>query len=98
MQDLCAKKVPDIQENYLEKVGVNTYKNQIKSHLEEASFFCKHQDYSGESEYRIGTYFDPNKCAYERIGNDFFIDRTMMLNIQGCIQSIFVSSFAIDKQ
>lgn len=98
IHDLCTKKVPDIQENHLVKVGVAEYKNLIKDLLENSSFFCKHKDYAGENEYRIGTYFDTGKCAYERAGNDFFLDRTMMLNVKECIQAIFVSSFANDKQ
>ena len=98
IHQLCTKKVPNIQENHLIKVGIEEYKNLIRNLLENSSFFCKHKDYSGENEYRIGTYFETNKCAYEHIGNDFIIDRTMMLNIEGCIKSIFVSSFANQKQ
>lgn len=98
IQQLGTKKVPNIQENHLINVGIEEYKKLIKNLLEDSSFFCKHKDYSGENEYRIGTYFETNKCAYEPIGNDFTIDRTMMLNIKGCIKSIFVSSFANKKQ
>ncbi|MCY4781652.1 DUF2971 domain-containing protein [Sphingobacterium sp. UT-1RO-CII-1] len=98
LRELCTRKVSYIQENHLIKVGIDEYKKLIKSILEERSFFSKHTDYSGENEYRIGTYFKTEKCTIERVKNEYHFDRTMMLNIENCIKCIFVSSFANDKQ
>ena len=81
----------------MEKVGKEKYKEQLRQLLKE-SFFYKHKDYFGETEYRIGAFFDKDKCGFEIIRGEMYFDRTMMLDISGCIQAIFVSSFADDRQ
>jgi len=96
-QELLSKKIGDIQGNHLENVGIEKYKKQLEKLLIE-SFFCKHIDYAGESEYRIGTFFDKNKCSFETIRDEFVFDRTMMLDVSDCVVAIFVSSFANDRQ
>ncbi len=96
-QELLSKKIGDIQGDYLENVGIEEYKNLLKKRLIE-SFFIKHIDYAGETEYRIGTFFDKDKCSFETIRDEMFFDRTMMLDISDCVVAIFVSSFANDRQ
>lgn len=96
-QELLSKKIGDIQGNHLENIGIEKYKKQLEKLLIE-SFFCKHIDYIGESEYRIGTFFDKDKCSFETIRDEFVFDRTMMLDISDCVVAIFVSSFANDRQ
>ena len=96
-EELSTKKIGDIQGNHLVNVGKEKYKKQLKQLVKE-SFFYKHIDYSGETEYRIGTLFDKDKCRFETIRDEMFFDRTMMLDISGCIKAIFVSSFANERQ
>lgn len=96
-QELLSKKVGDIQGNHLVKVGKEQYKKQLEE-LARQSFFCKHVDYSGENEYRIGTLFDKDKCSFETIRDEMVFNRSMMLDISGCVVAIFVSSFTNDRQ
>ena len=96
-QDLLVNKVGDIQGNHLAKVGKEVYKQQLEK-LVKDSFFCKHTDYSGEAEYRIGTLFDKTKCSLEIIRDEMVFDRTMMLDILNCMKAIFFSSFANKRQ
>lgn len=96
-QELSARKIGDIQGNHLKKVGKEQYKLQLEQLLKE-SFFLKHIDYSGENEYRIGTIFDEKKCSVEVIRDEVIFNRTLMLDISGCIEAIFISSFANYKQ
>lgn len=96
-QELSTKKIGDIQGNHLINVGKEKYKKQLEQLVKE-SFFFKHKDYSGEAEYRIGTFFDKNKCSFETMRDEMFFDRTMMLDISGCVKAIFVSSFANERQ
>lgn len=96
-QDLLLEKPGDIQGNHLAKVGKEKYKEQLEKSVKE-SFFYKHIDYAGETEYRIGTLFDKEKCSIETIRGEIFFDKSMKLDISGCIKAIFVSSFANDRQ
>lgn len=96
-QKLLLKKIGDIQGNYLVNVGKEKYEKQLEQ-LARESFFFKHDDYSGENEYRIGTLFDKDKCSLEIIRDEIIYDRTMMLDISGCVVALFVSSFANDRQ
>ncbi len=96
-QELRLKKIDDIQGNHLVNVGKEKYEKQLQQSARE-SFFYKHFDYSGENEYRIGTFFDKAKCSIEIIRDEIIFDRTMMLDVSGCIVAIFVSSFANDRQ
>lgn len=95
-QDLNIKKLGNIQGNHLLNVGKETYKKQLESIIKQ-SFFFKHVDYSGETEYRIGTFYDKSKCTFEVIQDDL-VRENMMLNISGCVEAIFVSSYANKKQ
>lgn len=96
-QELSVKKLGDIQGNYLANVGKRKYKKQIEEIVKQ-SFFFKHIDYSGEKEYRIGTLYDKKKCSVENVKNEFVFDKSIMLDISGCIKAIFVSSYANDRQ
>lgn len=96
-QKLSEKKIGDIQGNYLNKVGKEKYQYELEKLLIE-SFFCKHTDYSGENELRVGTFFDYEKCFPEIIRDEIILNQTMMLDITDCVRAIFVSSFANEKQ
>lgn len=96
-QKISLNKIGDIQANHLVNVGKEKYKDQLELLVRE-SFFYKHIDYSGENEYRIGTFFDKDKCSIQTIRGEMIFNRTMMLDISNCVQAIFVSSFANDKQ
>ena len=95
--ELSINKVGDIQGDHLSNVGKEEYKALLEKKVKE-SFFYKHIDYSGENEYRIGTLFDKGKCSFELIRDEMVFDRTMMLDITGCVKAIFVSSYANEKQ
>jgi len=95
--ELKCRKVDNISGNYLLKVGLKKYIDQIEE-IAEASFFCKHADYIGENEFRVGAYYDKDKCIGELIKGEFVFGKTMMLNIKNCIHSIFISSFANQNQ
>lgn len=96
-QELSVRKIGDIQANHLENVGKEQYKLQLEQLLKE-SLFLKHIDYSGENEYRIGTLFDEKNCSIEVIRDEIIFNKMLMLDISGCIEAIFISSFANDKQ
>lgn len=96
-QELLIKKPGDIQADHLANCGVEQYQKQLEESVKE-SFFYKHLDYSGETEYRIGTFFHKEKCSIDNIRGEIFFDRSMMLDIAGCIKAIFVSSFANERQ
>lgn len=96
-QKISLNKIGDIQANHLVNVGKEKYKDQLELLVRE-SFFYKHIDYSGENEYRIGTFFDKDKCSIQTIRGEMIFNRTMMLDISNCVEAIFVSSFANDKQ
>ncbi|MDY7396875.1 DUF2971 domain-containing protein [Aureibaculum sp. 2210JD6-5] len=96
-QELWEKKIGHIQGDHLQNIGKEKYKDQLEKTVKE-SFFYKHLDYSGENEYRIGTLFDKNKCSIEKIQDEFVFDKSMMLDISDCIEAIFISSYANDKQ
>ena len=95
IQDLSTKKLCDIQGDHLRNVGKERYKEKIDSILKK-SFFLKHIDYSGENEYRIGKLYDESK--YPKPINHEVVRENMMLNISGCIEAIFVSSYVNQKQ
>ncbi|KJD35783.1 hypothetical protein PW52_08595 [Tamlana sedimentorum] len=96
-RELNCRKVNNVSGNYLFKVGFEKYLEEIEK-IAESSFFCKHTDYIGENEFRIGVYFDKNKCNVEEIKGELIFDKTMMLDIKSCIQAIFISSFSNEKQ
>lgn len=96
-QELSENKIGDIQGNHIVNVGKEKYKEQLEQ-LVKQSFFFKHIDYSGENEYRIGTLFNKKKCSIEISRDELYFDRTIMLDISDCIEAIFISSFANDRQ
>ena len=95
--ELACKKVDNISGNNLLKEGYDMSKERINQRVEE-SFFCKHTDYAGENEFRIGTYFDEEKCTLEEINGTLHFNKTMMLNVKDCIKAIFISSYANPRQ
>lgn len=96
-RELSERKMGDIQGNYLQNVGVKIYRKQIEKIIKD-SFFYKHVDYEGENEYRLGTCYDKSKCSAERLKSEFVFDKSIMLDISGCIEAIFMSSYANDRQ
>lgn len=92
-KELSMKKLGDIQGNYLAVVGKERYQKEIEEKVKQ-SFFYKHIDYAGENEYRIGTLYDKQKCYVEKVRNELVFDKTIMLDISGCIEAIFVSSIS----
>jgi hypothetical protein len=96
-EKLYCGKVGDFQVDHLKNVGRERYIEQLETMIKK-SFFYKHNDYNGENEYRIGTLFDESKCAVELVQGDIVTDRNIMLDISGCIEAIFVSSYANLKQ
>lgn len=96
-QKLSENKIGYIQGDHLQDIGKERYKEQLEE-IVKKSFFYKHLDYSGENEYRIGTLFNKKKCSIEKIQDNFVFDQSMMLDISDCIEAIFVSSYANDKQ
>jgi len=96
-RELTEKKVNDISGNYFASVGKDIYKNELEEKVKK-SFFCKHKDYSGENEYRIGAFFDKNNCILEHQKGELIFDKTMMLDTSNCIEAIFMSSYANEKQ
>lgn len=95
--ELSCRKIDNISANYLFDVGFDIYKERIEQ-IAESSFFCKHIDYDGENEFRIGVYHEEEKCIAEEIRGEFYFGKTMMLNIKGCLEAIFISSYANAKQ
>ena len=95
--DLASRKIDSISGNYLAKVGFEQYNEELKK-MAESSFFCKHIDYSGEDEFRIGVYYDSDKCAAEKFRGEYHFFESMMLDIKDCLEAIFISSFANEKQ
>lgn len=95
--ELACKKVGYISGDYLFEVGYDIYRERINQ-IAEDSFFHKHIDYDGENEFRIGTYFDEKKCIAEEINGALHFNKTMMLNVKGCIEAIFISSYANPRQ
>jgi len=96
-QELLENKIGDIQGNHIENVGKEKYKEQLEQ-LAKQSFFYKHVDYSGENEYRVGTLYDKEKRSVETFRDELIFDKSIMLDISGCIEAIFISSFANDRQ
>lgn len=95
--ELVNKKVDDINGNNLSIIGKDKYMKQIKKNLE-LSFFYKHKGYDGENEYRIGIYYDKDKCCVEENRGELVFDKTLMLDVTGCIEAIFISSYANKRQ
>lgn len=95
--ELGCRKVDYISGNYLLDVGYDKYKEDIEK-IAESSFFCKHIDYDGENEFRIGTYYEEERCVAEEIKGEFQFGKTMMLDTKECLEAIFISSYANMKQ
>lgn len=95
--ELDCRKVDNISGNYFFQVGFKKYKKEIEEIIE-SSFFCKHIDYDGENEFRVGAYYEKDKCIAEEIRGEFHFKQTMMLDIGQSIKAIFISSFANKKQ
>lgn len=93
ISELSNKKVTNIQLGALFKFGYSIYKKEIDEKLKESSFFCKNMDYSGENEFRIGTFFEKRKCVYLSELDKFNSDSSMMLDISENIEAIFVTNF-----
>lgn len=96
-QKLSDAKIGDINGNYLSNIGKNRYKKLIDKQVKKSLFF-KHKDYRNENEYRIGTFYDKDKCCLEIIRGEFVFEKTMMLDISDCVEAIFISSYLNDKQ
>ncbi|MCD4819051.1 MAG: DUF2971 domain-containing protein [Candidatus Cloacimonetes bacterium] len=96
-RELSEKKMGDVNGNLLSSLGRDKYKEQIEENVKK-SFFYKHKDYAGENEYRLGTLYDKKKCCVEHIRGELVFDKTMMLNVSGCIEAIFISSYLNDRQ
>ena len=96
-RELACKKIDYISGNHLFQVGYEKYKKEIKE-FAESSFFCKHIDYTGENEFRIGVYYEEDKCVAEEVRGEFRFNQTMMLDIEDCIQAIFFSSYTNENQ
>lgn len=96
-QELSTSKLTSINGNYLAEVGKEIYKSKITQMIKQA-FFYKHIDYIGETEYRIGCFISKDKCVPEVTQGEISFGNTMMLDISGCVEAIFVSSFANEKQ
>lgn len=96
-EKLSSKKLGNIQGDYLAHIGKEEYKEKIEEIVKQ-SFFYKHLDYAGENEYRIGVLYDKKDCCLEILKDKYIFDRTIMLDISGCIEAIFVSSYANNKQ
>lgn len=77
-QELACRKVNNISGNYLYQVGYKKYNEEIEQ-ITESSFFCKHIDYIGENEFRMGTYYEEDKCIAEEIKGEFHFNKTIML-------------------
>lgn len=95
--ELAERKIDYISGNYVNNAGYDKYKVELEK-IVESSFFCKHIDYSGENEFRMGVYHDPDKCEVEKIRGEFQFFETMMLDFNECLEAIFVSSFANERQ
>lgn len=95
--ELACRKVDYISADFLFDVGYDKYKERIEQ-IAESSFFCKHIDYDGENEFRIGVYHDEEKCIAEEIRGEFHFGKTMMLNTEECLEAIFMSSYANTRQ
>ena len=95
--ELSYKKLGDIYTNRLSNLGVEQYKKENEE-IVKKSFFYKHKDYEGENEYRIGTLYDENKCICEVIRGEWNFNKQAPLNVTGCIEAIFMSSYANNKQ
>ncbi|MUP39876.1 DUF2971 domain-containing protein [Labilibaculum euxinus] len=93
--DLSLRKMGNIQGDYLANDG--KYQKKIKEIVKQ-SFFYKHLDYAGENEYRIGVLYDEKYCCAEKLKDKYIFNKTIMLDISGCVEAIFVSSYANDKQ
>lgn len=96
-KNLPFSKIGNIQGNHVFRVGKEKYKRQIEKIVKKA-FFIKHEDYKGENEFKIGTYYDKKKCNPEYIKGELILDNSMMLGIAGCIKAIFFSSYANENQ
>jgi len=94
---LSYKKLGDISGKYLLRVGKEKAIKHNAS-LIKRSFFYKHKDYKGENEYRIGVLYDENKCICEVIRGEWNFNKLRPLNVEGCIEAIFMSSYANNKQ
>ncbi|GEM_PF-1517305 len=96
-EDISLKKIGNIQGNHLLNVGKEYYQEQLKEQIID-SLFLKHQDYSTENEFRIGTFFDKEKASVEFVRDEPIFYQSMMLEITDCVKAIFMSSFVNDKQ
>jgi len=91
------KKMGDISLDFLLDKGIDEYKREAIKKVKNGLFY-KHKDYIGENEYRIVSRFDISRCIPVVVQGELEFDTTMMLDISGCIEAIFVSSYANYKQ
>jgi len=91
------KKMGDISLNFLLEKGLDEYKKEAENKVKNGLFY-KHKDYIGENEYKIVSQFDKSRCSPRVVKGELEFDTTMMLDISGCIEAIFVSSYANYKQ
>lgn len=96
-QQLSTAKIVNFQGNYMSQFEMDEYKKMITEKVKQ-SFFYKHKDYSSENEFRIGTLYDKNNCCIEEIKGEVVYNKTIMLDISDCIEAIFLSSYANNKQ
>ena len=94
---LSYKKLGDIYGNRLSKLDIEQYKKENEENVK-ISFFYKHKDYDGENEYRIGVLPNEDKFVCEVIRGELNFNKLKPLNVAGCIEAIFMSSYANNKQ
>ena len=94
---LSYKKLGDIYGNRLSKLDIEQYKKENEENVK-ISFFYKHKDYEGENEYRIGVLPNEDKFVCEVIRGELNFNKLKPLNVAGCIEAIFMSSYANNKQ
>jgi hypothetical protein len=83
-EKLWSRKQGDIHGNPSNR---EEYEKKVEEKIKQ-SFFYKHLDYKGENEYRIGTFYK----------GELVLDKTIMLDISGCIEAIIMSSYTNEKQ
>lgn len=90
-------KMGDICLDSLLNDGLDVYLKKVETKIKEGLFY-KHKNYIGENEYRIVSQFDKKRCLPVNVKGGLEFDSTMLLDISGCIEALFVSSYANDRQ
>lgn len=88
-------KMNDISLNAIDNLGRNEYEEFLVNKIDE-ELCSKHEDYRDENEYKICTLFDKGKSICTKYKNH--IDYYMFLNIENCVEAIFMSSYVNRNQ